>query len=268
VINKSLNLELPEEIININNLSNPRVGIRAGGPVQTNQMMLLHTSDQIPAQTLQICDGVFLGGDLQFLQDSISDEQGPEIQLCFGYAGWGAGQLEREFLDGSWFIYPASSRHIFHTPADKIWQSLLREMGGKYAGWDDGYYECNCPSGSHKAGHGALARVCICDGTDSQLINANGSCPPPPLKCDTPSCPVGQIANKPNALTCDYTCGCPEGLTQAGEKCVTPCADSTQVLLENGTCCSPVRSHPMRPTRIRLIWHSSPRQRSIMSSTT
>ena len=133
VINKSLNLELPEEIININNLSNPRVGIRAGGPVQTNQMMLLHTSDQIPAQTLQICDGVFLGGDLQFLQDSISDEQGPEIQLCFGYAGWGAGQLEREFLDGSWFIYPASSRHIFHTPADKIWQSLLREMGGKYA---------------------------------------------------------------------------------------------------------------------------------------
>lgn len=133
VINKHLDLELPEEIININNLSNPHVGIRAGGPVQTNQMMLLHTSDTIPNQTLKICDDVYLGGDLQFLQDALTDERGPEIHLCFGYAGWGAGQLEREFLDGSWFLFPASKTHIFNTPSEKLWQNLLREMGGKYA---------------------------------------------------------------------------------------------------------------------------------------
>ena len=133
VINKRLDLELPEEIINIHNLANPNVGIRAGGPVQTNQMMLLHTSDQIPTQTLQICDGVFLGGDLQFLQESITDVNGPQIHLCFGYAGWGGGQLEREFLDGSWFIHPASPKYIFQIPAEKVWQSLLRDMGGKYA---------------------------------------------------------------------------------------------------------------------------------------
>lgn len=133
VINKSLDLELPEEIINIHNLANPHVGIRAGGPVQTNQMMLLHTSDKIPGQTLKITDGVFLGGDLQFLQDALTDEKGPQIHLCFGYAGWRAGQLEREFLDGNWYLHPASPRYIFDTSADKIWQILLREMGGKYA---------------------------------------------------------------------------------------------------------------------------------------
>jgi putative transcriptional regulator len=133
VVNKTLELELPEEIISIQNMANPRVGIRAGGPVQTNQMMLLHSSNTIPGQTLEICDGVYLGGDLQFLQDSLIDENGPEINLCFGYAGWGSGQLEREFLDGNWFLHPASARHVFHTSADKIWQQLLREMGGKYA---------------------------------------------------------------------------------------------------------------------------------------
>lgn len=133
VINKSLDLELPEEIMNIENLANPHVGIRAGGPVQTNQMMLLHTSNTIPHQTLQICDNVFLGGDLQFLQEVITDEHGPHINLCFGYAGWGAGQLEREFLDGNWFIFPASARIIFHTSPEKIWSTLLRDMGGKYA---------------------------------------------------------------------------------------------------------------------------------------
>lgn len=133
VINKSLDLELPEEIINVDELSNPNVGIRAGGPVQTNQMMLLHTSDTIPTQTLEVCEHVYLGGDLQFLQECITNEQGPDIQLYFGYAGWGAGQLEREFLDGHWFLYPASKEYIFDVPPEQLWQKLLRDMGGKYA---------------------------------------------------------------------------------------------------------------------------------------
>lgn len=133
VVNKSLDVELPEEIVSVNQMNNPRVSIRAGGPVQTNQMMLLHSSDQIPQQTLNICDGVFLGGDLQFLQDSVGDANGPEIFLCFGYAGWGAGQLEREFLDGSWLLYPATREHLFRTEPEKLWQILLREMGGKFA---------------------------------------------------------------------------------------------------------------------------------------
>jgi putative transcriptional regulator len=132
VINKNLELELPEEIINLNHLANPRISIRAGGPVQTNQMMLLHSSDELTQQTLEICDGVHLGGDLQFLQEAITDENGPYVHLCFGYAGWGEGQLEREFLDGQWFLHPATSKHVFFTSPEKLWQTLLREMGGKY----------------------------------------------------------------------------------------------------------------------------------------
>lgn len=133
VVNKSLDLELPEEIVNIHNLANPHVSIRAGGPVQTNQMMLLHTSNKLPNQTLNVCEGVYLGGDLNFLQEALSDANGPAVNLCFGYAGWGAGQLEREFLDGGWYIHPASAQIIFYTQPDKIWPKILLEMGGKYA---------------------------------------------------------------------------------------------------------------------------------------
>ncbi len=133
VINKKIDLDLPEEIVDLKELANPNVGIRAGGPVQTNQMMLLHNSPTIPQQTMEVCSDVFLGGDLQFLQSIIRDESGPNIHLCFGYAGWGAGQLETEFLDGHWFLYPADHTHIFETSPEKIWQALLREMGGKYA---------------------------------------------------------------------------------------------------------------------------------------
>jgi putative transcriptional regulator len=133
IINKSLDLELPPEIVNMEHLENPRVGIRAGGAVQTNQMMLIHSCKDIPDQTMQIFDDIYLGGDIQFLQESITDEDGPNLLLCFGYAGWGGGQLEREFLDGNWFLAPATPHLLFETPPEKMWQNLLRKMGGKYA---------------------------------------------------------------------------------------------------------------------------------------
>jgi putative transcriptional regulator len=70
---------------------------------------------------------------LSFLQECVANENGPSLLLCFGYTGWAAGQLEREFLDGGWFLTPATARHLFETPPEKLWQTLLREMGGKYA---------------------------------------------------------------------------------------------------------------------------------------
>lgn len=133
VVNKSLDVELPEEIVNTKEFANPNVQIRAGGPIQPNQMMLLHSSERIAEQTLKLCEGVYLGGDLQFLQESVSDMNGPSVRLCFGYCGWGAGQLEREFLSGNWFLHAGSAKHVFETAPDKVWQTILREMGGRYA---------------------------------------------------------------------------------------------------------------------------------------
>jgi putative transcriptional regulator len=133
-VNKPLSIELPEDILgSVSEFANPNIHVRAGGPIQPNQMMLLHTSEALGEQTLSICEGVYLGGDLQFLQESVAKENGPSMLLCFGYAGWGPGILEREFLSGLWFIHPASKNHIFETPPEKLWQTLLREMGGKYA---------------------------------------------------------------------------------------------------------------------------------------
>lgn len=133
IINKGLDLELPEEVLNVKEFQNPNIQIRLGGAIQPNQMMLLHSSELLADQTLKLCDGVYLGGDLQFLQEAALNPHGPAVRLCFGYSGWGAGQLEREFLNGNWFLHPASAKHIFETPPEKVWQTILREMGGKYA---------------------------------------------------------------------------------------------------------------------------------------
>lgn len=133
IINKPLDIELPEDLIDVKNQANSRVELRTGGPIQPNQMMLLHSAESLADQAMKICEGVFLGGDLRFLQESINDLHGPAMRLCFGYTGWNSGQLEREFMSGNWFLAPASAQHVFETPPEKIWQIVLREMGGKYA---------------------------------------------------------------------------------------------------------------------------------------
>jgi putative transcriptional regulator len=133
LLTKPIDVELPEEILNISQIANPHVGIRAGGAVQTNQMMLLHTNDDPELGTLKLADGVYLGGDLQFLQETLADPEGSHINLFFGYSGWANAQLEREFLDGSWFIHPASKHYLFEVPPEKLWRTLLRDMGGRYA---------------------------------------------------------------------------------------------------------------------------------------
>lgn len=133
IINKPIDIDLPEDLINLKNMANERVEVRAGGPVQPSQMMLLHSSKAHAETALKILDGVYLGGDMQFLQEAVNDVSGPHIRLCFGYTGWDAGGLEREFLSGNWFLAPGSSYHVFETPTDKVWQTILREMGGKYA---------------------------------------------------------------------------------------------------------------------------------------
>lgn len=133
ILNKPLDVEFPKEIMGSEITANPNMQIRNGGILQPNQMMLIHTSPEIPDQTLSLTENVFLGGDLDFLQNAIGTETGPKMLLCFGYCGWSAGQLEKEFLESDWFVHPANEELVFDTPPEKMWQKTLREMGGKYA---------------------------------------------------------------------------------------------------------------------------------------
>lgn len=99
------------------------------------------------------------------------------------------------------------------------------------------YVRCACPAGTQPlSASGSGAYICMCQDTGLP-VNQDGSCPPPPPKCE-PSCPVGQISKINDKKTCSYTCDCPSGLTKAGDKCVTPCADASQVMLASGACCA------------------------------
>jgi|JI9StandDraft_1071089.scaffolds.fasta_scaffold35606_3 putative transcriptional regulator len=132
VINKPFPTELPPEIIAVEELHNPKIQYRLGGRMQQNQMMLLHTSEENKEQTLKVTDGIYLGGDLNFLQESLSSKEAPEILLCFGYTGWISTELEHELAAGFWYTAPANKELVFTVPPEKVWRTALESLGDQY----------------------------------------------------------------------------------------------------------------------------------------
>jgi putative transcriptional regulator len=62
------------------------------------------------------------------LEQLIKKPAAKEIFRAYaGYAGWSAGQLEREMLMGGWQIAEADPETIFKKPSSEIWQELNRE---------------------------------------------------------------------------------------------------------------------------------------------
>ena len=49
-----------------------------------------------------------------------------------GYAGWGPGQLEAELGEEAWYVEPALPGDVFASPGARLWNGVLRRMGGRY----------------------------------------------------------------------------------------------------------------------------------------
>ncbi len=54
------------------------------------------------------------------------------VRIYSGYSGWGAGQLETEIAEGSWYVVPASPDDPFDRPEGQ-WSRILRRQQGYLA---------------------------------------------------------------------------------------------------------------------------------------
>jgi putative transcriptional regulator len=102
------------------------VQVFAGGPVQPEVGFIVHSAEYRRAGTTNIDGRVALTTDPNVLRD-IGHRQGPRQRLiAFGYAGWGAGQLEGELALGGWFTVPEEPRLVFDSDRDKLWDEAMR----------------------------------------------------------------------------------------------------------------------------------------------
>lgn len=55
------------------------------------------------------------------------------VRVFAGYAGWSAGQLEREIEEGSWYVVDSEPRDPFVDEPEQLWRSVLRRQTGELA---------------------------------------------------------------------------------------------------------------------------------------
>lgn len=96
-----------------------------GGPVQTEVGFVLHSTDYEREQTIKINADVAMTSSREILRD-LANGHGPQKTLvAFGYAGWGAGQLEGELALQGWYTVASDSKLIFDTDREKVWDDAM-----------------------------------------------------------------------------------------------------------------------------------------------
>ncbi len=56
-----------------------------------------------------------------------------KLRIFAGYAGWGAGQLEDEIEEGSWYVVPARADDVFRLDTRDLWRDVMRRQPGDLA---------------------------------------------------------------------------------------------------------------------------------------
>lgn len=71
---------------------------------------------------------VDLDAPVEVVDGSLAD-----LRIFAGYAGWGAGQLEGEVAEGSWYVVPGEIPDVFRQDPSGLWRDVLRRQPGELA---------------------------------------------------------------------------------------------------------------------------------------
>jgi len=100
-----------------------------GGPVENERGFVLHTHTPPWDSTLQIAENISITTSRDILE-AMAEDLGPEKSfIALGYAGWDAGQLERELQENAWLSGPADNAILFDLPIEKRWEAAARLLG-------------------------------------------------------------------------------------------------------------------------------------------
>jgi putative transcriptional regulator len=133
VINRPLDLNLGEVLehmsIEVENETVNKMTVLQGGPVQRDRGFVIHEPAGEWDAVLAVGNRIGVATSRDILA-AVAHGEGPQrAVVALGYAGWGAGQLEREVQQNAWLSGPADSSIIFDLPYEKRYESAARLLG-------------------------------------------------------------------------------------------------------------------------------------------
>jgi putative transcriptional regulator len=103
--------------------------VHIGGPVEPEAVVVLGEFAEPERAGALVLDTIgFLPHEVD--PDAIGDLG--RARVYAGYAGWAAGQLERELEEESWIVERARPDDVFTSSPESLWSSVLRRKGGIY----------------------------------------------------------------------------------------------------------------------------------------
>lgn len=132
VLNRQTDMGVNDLMENLPPIGSP-VGI--GGPVQSSNLYYLHTLGKRIEGSVEVVDGVFMGGDYEQLRGVLAADERltKHVRFFVGYSGWGKDQLEKELNEKSWLVSRADKKRIMDMRTPDLWAETLRSMGHTFA---------------------------------------------------------------------------------------------------------------------------------------
>jgi len=95
-----------------------------GGPVEIETVWFLFRSAKLPANAIQVVEGICLSADRDLLLGLLNrDKPMDGLRIFIGHAGWAPGQLEAEIALGAWKLEHAEPGAIFEGQSEHPWPS-------------------------------------------------------------------------------------------------------------------------------------------------
>jgi putative transcriptional regulator len=133
VINKPMPMQLAEVFEQMRlEAVDPAIGAQAvlrGGPVHRDRGFVLHRPGGDWDSSHRVSEAIQVTTSRDVLAAMARGEGPRDAFIALGYAGWDAGQLEREMHENAWLSLPVDERIVFGTPFEDRWHAVWRQLG-------------------------------------------------------------------------------------------------------------------------------------------
>lgn len=108
-----------------------------GGPVHKERLYYLHTFGAEIPDSIDVCDGLYVGGDFDRVKEIINMgaiTRG-NIRFFVGYSGWEKGQLRGELDRYEWAVGKCNPVDLLLLEENEAWRKAVSDMGERYRVW-------------------------------------------------------------------------------------------------------------------------------------
>lgn len=132
IINMLTEIELSQLFPKINEFEQRKDKVYIGGPVNRTQIYLLVKSGSKPEHSISVFEDIYVSASMKTLKELAGNmDDNVKFHVYVGYAGWGAGQLDREIMMGAWYVFEGNVETVFDKNPSEIWQKFNRRKSPK-----------------------------------------------------------------------------------------------------------------------------------------